>query len=100
MPNCGRNRAITLGKNARPYADPTLLIDEYDVEASHAATVGQMDEEAMFYLKVEITEIAKRLVTAGFLMPLVDRIPQLELRGQLAEILSERMHSLGGVASE
>ncbi|HHX37746.1 MAG TPA: SufD family Fe-S cluster assembly protein, partial [Clostridiaceae bacterium] len=80
------NRFITLGKNARAFTDPTLLIDEYDVEASHAATVGQMDEDAMFYLQSRglTPEQAKRLVTSGFLMPLIDRIPQNELRNQLA----------------
>ena len=88
------NRFITLGERARAFADPTLLIEEYDVRASHAATVGQMDADTMFYLcsRGLTPEMAKRLVTVGFLAPLFDRVPQSELRDHLLSALSDQVH--------
>lgn len=79
------NRFMTLGDEAEAYADPTLLIDEYDVTASHAATIGQVDEEALFYLQSRglSKQQAARLMTAGFLTPLFDRISHEPLREQL-----------------
>lgn len=88
------NRFITLGERAKAFADPTLLIEEYDVRASHAATVGQMTDDTMFYLcsRGLTPDQAKRLVTVGFLSPLFDRVPQPELRGQLLSALSDQVH--------
>lgn len=88
------NRFITLGDAAKANADPTLLIDEADVQASHAATVGQMDEETMYYLRSRglTAEQAKRLVTIGFLNPLLDRIDLPELREEIRAFLTEKVN--------
>ncbi len=87
------NRFMTLGKEAKAYADPTLLIDEYDVKASHAATVGQVDEEALFYLKSRglNDSQAARLMTAGFLTPLFDRISIPALKERLLQQFYEKL---------
>ncbi len=48
---------------------PNLFIDEYDVEASHAATIGKFNNEDIFYLKtkgIDIDNIYKLLID-GFL---------------------------------
>lgn len=81
------NRFMTLGEGAQAYADPTLLIDEHDVEASHAATVGQIDENQLFYLQSRgLNKVqASRLMTAAFLTPLFDRIQIDSLREELLE---------------
>lgn len=88
------NRFITLGDAAKANADPTLLIDEADVQASHAATVGQMDEETMYYLRSRglTAEQAKRLVTVGFLNPLLDRIDLPELREEIRAFLTDKVN--------
>lgn len=88
------NRFMTLGENAKAFVDPTLLIDEYDVKASHAATVGQVDENALYYLQSRglTRQQAARLMTAGFLTPLFDRIQYAPLREQLLAIFYEKMH--------
>ncbi len=92
------NRFLTLGEGAKAYADPTLLIDEHDVQASHAATVGQMNEETMFYLKSRgLSEAqATRLMTIGFLIPLIDRVPQEALRAALISVLNHKINQQGG----
>jgi Fe-S cluster assembly protein SufD len=44
-------RMINLGPKAQSVANPVLVIDEFDVKASHAATVGKLDEEQIYYLQ-------------------------------------------------
>ena len=53
---------------------PILCIDENDVQASHAAVVGQINEDHLFYLVSRgIKEKdAKKLITLGYLMPILD----------------------------
>ena len=45
------NNNILLADTARINTKPQLIIDNDDVKCSHGATVGQIDEEAMFYLR-------------------------------------------------
>jgi Fe-S cluster assembly scaffold protein SufB len=45
-----RFKVLLLGKNARATVDPELEIDSNDVKASHSASIGQVDEEQLFYL--------------------------------------------------
>lgn len=45
-----RFKVLLLGKNARAEVDPELEILTNDVRASHAASVGQIDSEQLFYL--------------------------------------------------
>lgn len=87
------NRFMTLGDEAKAYADPTLLIDEYDVQASHAATIGHVDEDALFYLQSRglDKQAASRLMTAGFLTPLFDRIAHEGLREKLLQQFYEKL---------
>ena len=44
-------RVLTLGKNHSAKVTPLLLIDENDVKASHALTIGQPDENQLYYLQ-------------------------------------------------
>jgi Fe-S cluster assembly protein SufD len=50
-----------------------LNIDENEVKASHAATVGKLNESHLFYLMSRglTKEEARRLVTLGYLKPIV-----------------------------
>src|SRR5699024_8575425 len=68
------SRILMLSDGARGDANPILLIDEDDVTAGHAASVGRIDPLQMYYLMSRgITEEqAERLIIHGFLAP-VDR---------------------------
>ena len=44
------SRVLMLSDQARSDANPILLIDENDVTAGHAASIGQVDPEDMYYL--------------------------------------------------
>lgn len=62
-------RILLLDKKSSAVAEPKLEIENNDVRASHAATVGKIDEEQLFYMEtrgVSKTE-AEKLIIKGFL---------------------------------
>jgi len=67
------NRGIVLGVDSRLDANPLLLIDEFDVEASHGAAIGKIDDEQLYYLMSRGLNIkqATRLIIGGFLSPVL-----------------------------
>lgn len=76
-----QNRGIVLGVNSRLDANPLLLIDEYDVEASHGAAIGKIDEEQLYYLMSRglTYSNAQRLIISGFLSPVTSLMTTQEL---------------------
>ncbi len=84
-------RVLMLSPKARGDANPMLLIDEDDVTAGHAASVGQVNKEQVFYLMSRglSKEQAERLIIYGFLAPVVNMIPIKKVEEQL-KILVER----------
>jgi Fe-S cluster assembly protein SufD len=75
------NRGIVLGKTSRLDANPLLLIDEFDVEASHGAAIGKIDEEQLYYLMSRGLTLknAERLIINGFLSPVLELLKTDEL---------------------
>ncbi len=76
------SRIIVFDKECLAKANPYLYIDDYDVAASHAAAVGAVNEEHLYYLESRglTRSQATRLITTGYLMPAVKAIsfPGLE----------------------
>ena len=70
------NKGIILSEKGQIKVIPSLYIDEYDVEASHGAAIGQIDENQMFYLQSRgMTEIgAKNLIISGYINPFLTKI--------------------------
>lgn len=75
------NKGIVLGAVARLDANPLLLIDEYDVVASHGAAIGKIDDEQLYYLMSRGLTLknAERLIINGFLSPVLKLIKSDEL---------------------
>jgi Fe-S cluster assembly protein SufD len=71
------NRTLLLSEKAESVALPNLEIEADDVKCSHGATVGQLDEEEMFYLLSRglTRRDAERLVIFGFFGEVLDRLP-------------------------
>jgi len=67
------NKGIVLGVNSRLDANPLLLIDEYDVVASHGAAIGKIDDDQLYYLMSRglSLKVAERLIISGFLSPVL-----------------------------
>lgn len=76
------NKGIVLGANSRLDANPLLLIDEFDVIASHGAAIGKMDEEQLYYLMSRGLTLnnAQRLIISGFLSPVLKKLSTNELK--------------------
>ncbi|WP_251550012.1 Fe-S cluster assembly protein SufD [Neobacillus muris] len=87
------SRVLMLSEKARGDANPALLIDEDDVMAGHAASVGRVDPVQLYYLmsrgipKVE----AERLVIHGFLAPVVNELPIEKVKEQLTEVIERKV---------
>ncbi len=67
------------GKTASAYTKPNLEIFADDVKASHGATVGQLDEEQLFYLKTRgnLRCRGTQAFVAGFGRDILDAIPDV-----------------------
>lgn len=70
-------------------AKPILKIDENDIEASHAAVVGKINDEHIFYLTSRgLTEDeAKRIITLGYLKPILKGFTDDEIKYQIEELI-------------
>ncbi len=79
------NRNLQLSDKSRADSIPGLEIEADDVRCTHGATVGQIEEEPMFYLESRGVpeEEARRLIVEGFFAPVIERIPLEETRERL-----------------
>lgn len=86
-------KVLMLSPKARGDANPILLIDEDDVKAGHAASVGQVNAEQVHYLMSRgITkEEAQRLIIYGFLAPVVSEIPIKSVEEQLQSLVERKL---------
>ncbi|MGD8190883.1 Fe-S cluster assembly protein SufD [Brevibacillus ginsengisoli] len=84
---------LMLSEKARGDANPILLIDEDDVKAGHAASVGRVSEESLYYLMSRgiARKEAERLIILGFLNPVVVAIPLEEVRNRLRQALERKL---------
>lgn len=87
------NRLLMLSSKARGDADPILLIDENDVEAGHAASVGRVDEKQLYYLLSRgiPRPVAERLVIRGFLAGVITELRSPQLRTELNGLIERRL---------
>ncbi|MBR9989985.1 MAG: Fe-S cluster assembly protein SufD [Gemmatimonadetes bacterium] len=87
------NRSLILSREAEAVALPNLEIEADDVRCSHAATVGQLDEEEMFYIMTRgITRpMAERLAVFGFFGEVLDRLPMPGVVEELKQAIAERI---------
>ncbi|MGB3288351.1 MAG: Fe-S cluster assembly protein SufD [Burkholderiaceae bacterium] len=81
-----RSDSLLLSRLAKADARPELEIYADDVKCAHGATVGQLDEDSMFYLRSRgLDEVhARNVLTYAFAAQAVDRIGPEALRGRVA----------------
>ena len=86
------NRNLCITREARMYTQPQLEIYADDVKCSHGATVGQLDENALFYMRQRgISEREARLLLMfAFVGDVVDRIRLDALRDRLHLLVEKR----------
>ena len=74
-------------------AKPILKIDENDIEASHAAVVGKINDEHIFYLTSRGLSVdeAKRLITLGYLKPILVGFDDEDSKKEIEMIIEGKM---------
>ncbi len=96
------NRNLLLSGDARVDTKPQLEIFADDVKCSHGATVGQLEEEELFYLLSRglHTDLARNLLTYGFAEEVINKIKIESIKAQLDETVLHRLHARLGTAEE
>lgn len=86
------NRNLLLTSKARIDTKPQLEIFADDVKCAHGATVGQLDNEEIFYLRSRgLSEVtARNLLTYAFGAEIIDRIPIASLKFRLEQTVLEQ----------
>lgn len=86
-------KIMMLSPKARGDANPLLLIDEDEVKAGHAASVGKVDPDQVYYLMSRgiNREEATKLIIYGFLAPIVSEIPIAKLEEQLKYLVERKL---------
>ncbi len=89
-----RNNNMLLTDSAAMKTKPQLIIDADDVKCSHGATVGQIDEEALFYLRARGIEESKarQMMTSAFVHEVIQEIKIEVLREQINELVEKRLN--------
>jgi Fe-S cluster assembly protein SufD len=95
------NRNILLSEDATIDTKPELQIFADDVKCAHGAAVGQLDPQAVFYLRSRglSPEAARRLLTYGFASDITSQIKIEPLRAQLDALLLATVEA-GSLAKE
>lgn len=87
------SRVLMLSAQGQGHANPILLIDQNDVIAGHAASVGQVDENQLYYLQSRglTKDQAQRLLVLGFFTPVINAINNQTLKETILQNLEGRI---------
>ncbi|MEO8859855.1 MAG: Fe-S cluster assembly protein SufD [Ginsengibacter sp.] len=87
------NKNILLSDNATINTKPQLEIFADDVKCSHGCTIGQLDEEALFYLRTRgiSKEHAQSMLLKAFAEDIVSQIKLIPLRNYVEELIVDRL---------
>jgi Fe-S cluster assembly protein SufD len=87
------NRNVVLSDEAKADSIPNLEIENNDVKCSHAASVGPVDEDQVFYLQSRgiSRDEAERLIVRGFFQEVLDRVPLEEVRQGLDAAIEDEL---------
>ncbi len=88
-----RNNSVLMTKAAKMNTKPQLVIDNDDVKCSHGATIGQVNEEALFYLQTRgINENEARLMLMfAFAHEVLTNIRVEQLRHSIDRLVNKRL---------
>jgi len=87
------NRNLLLSRKAEATSLPNLEIEADDVRCSHAATVGHLDEDELFYILSRgiPRREAERLVVFGFFGEVLERLPLPDVVNELRSAIEQRI---------
>ena len=87
------SKIMVFDENSDATAKPVLKIDENDLEASHGAVVGKINDEHLFYLTSRglSVETAKELITLGYLKPILEGFKEEDVKNHISSLIERRM---------
>jgi Fe-S cluster assembly protein SufD len=90
------NNTILLSDNATIDTKPQLEIFADDVRCTHGATIGQLNEDADFYLRSRGIDRkkARQLLIFAFASDVIDRVQIEPIRNRLADLLADKLHTI------
>ena len=88
-----RENTLMLSDESEADASPKLIINNHDTEASHSATVGQVDQEDLLYMTSRGIgeERATNMLVEGFFVPVLEEVAVDELREDLGDLIAARL---------
>ncbi len=87
------NKNLLLSDKAQSFSRPQLRIDADDVQASHGATVGQLDRNEVFYLRSRglSEKDARFLLTYGFAEEILEEVSSPSMRQELERFVEDEI---------
>jgi len=94
------NHNLLLSRGCEIDTKPEMEIYADDVKCGHGSTVGQINPDQLFFLRARgLDEVSARsLLTYAFAVDVLERIPSVEIKEALANVIEERLPR-GGVAA-
>jgi len=88
-----RENTLMLSDESEADASPKLIINNHDTEASHSATVGQVDRQDLFYMTSRSVDeqTARNMLVEGFFVPVLEEIEVEELREDFQSRVRDRL---------
>lgn len=86
------NRNLLASTTARMHCKPQLIINNDEVKCSHGASTGQLDEDALFYMRqrgIPLDE-ARRMLMQAFMSDVIDSVDEAGLQERLRHLVSRR----------
>ncbi len=85
------NRNLLLSEKAEIDTKPELEIDADDVQCSHGATVGCLDEQALFYLQSRgiSADKAKKILIQAFISEILDLLPNEQIQSYIRSVVMQ-----------
>jgi Fe-S cluster assembly protein SufD len=89
------NKNLLLSENATADTKPQLEIYADDVKCTHGATIGQLNEESIFYLRARGIglEIARRMLIHAFAGEIIERIRHQAIREEMDQLIWDRLEA-------
>lgn len=89
------NKSIILSSKAKVNTRPQLEVYADDVKCAHGATIGQLDEEELFYLQSRAINrtTAFQMVCKGFLLEVVERVTHKKAKEYILEKVHQRLRT-------
>ncbi len=88
------NANVLISDDASINSKPELEIYADDVKCSHGSTTGQLDDEAIFYLRARglSEKSAKQLMLTAFMSDVLDKITIPEVKAKVSKIINQRFN--------